>query len=465
MIARYLTNLTCFSDKAAGAIPLYLAPLSGHAAWLASLPKASRDWLSPLLVDAKAGQCFRFPHGTDQAVVAIYSEETLFDIAAAIAGLPARTYAPADTMAEELWPLLIAAWGMHHYKFLPLKTKTDGAKKCVLVLPKEKTRDYAAVLHYLHAVYLVRDLINLPASHLGTDELAAAAKTIFEPMGAAVTITRGSALESGYPAIHAVGKGSDRPPALVEINWGKADHPRVSVVGKGIVFDTGGYDIKPSSAMALMKKDMGGAAHAIGLGYLIINSRLPVRLQILLPLAENSISGRAMRPSDVIATRKGLSVEVGDTDAEGRLVLADALARADETDPDVVIDFATLTGAARVALGPDLPALFSTDNDVARDVANMGYHAADPVWPLPLWAGYADDLKGKVADLNSIGKNGFAGAIYAALFMQNFLSKGRLWLHLDTYAWNAGNRPGRPEGGEALGLRAIYAWLRGRYGA
>ncbi|HRJ13167.1 MAG TPA: leucyl aminopeptidase family protein, partial [Alphaproteobacteria bacterium] len=319
-------------------------------------------------------------------------------------------------------------------------------------------------LHYLRAVYLVRDLVNLPASHLGPQELADAATAVFEPLDAKITITRGAPLAKQYPAVHAVGTGSERPPLFMEINWGNAKHPRIAIVGKGVVFDTGGYDIKPSSNMLLMKKDMGGAAHAIGLGYLIITSKLPVQLQILLPIVENSISGHAMRPSDVINTRKGLTVEIGNTDAEGRLILADALTRADEGNPEVIIDFATLTGAARAALGPDLPAFFCTDDRIARQIMDLSMNAYDPVWQLPLWQGYMDQMKGKVADINNTGRDSFAGAIYAALFLQKFVSPKRLWMHLDTFAWNASARPGRPDGGEALGLRTIYAWLRGKYG-
>jgi leucyl aminopeptidase len=280
-----------------------------------------------------------------------------------------------------------------------------------------------------------------------------------------VTVTKGHDLEIGYPMIHAVGMAAAKAnaPRLIELTWGNPENPRVAIVGKGVTFDSGGLDIKPSSGMRQMKKDMGGGAHALALGHLIMQSRLPVRLHLLIPAVENAIAGNAFRPGDILISRKGLSVEIGNTDAEGRLVLADALTKAAESDPDLIVDFATLTGAARVALGPELPAAFANDDALADAVANAGIACDDPVWRLPLYAGYDDMLKSDVADLNNAPDGGFAGAVTAALFLAKFVSPDTPWLHLDTFAWCPSPKPGRPKGGEALGLRAVWALLQGRF--
>jgi leucyl aminopeptidase len=279
-------------------------------------------------------------------------------------------------------------------------------------------------------------------------------------------VTKGDALEQCFPMIHAVGKaaGKSFAPRLIELRWGDPKHPKVAVVGKGICFDSGGLDIKPSAAMRLMKKDMGGAAHALALAQLIMEARLPVRLHLLIPAAENAIAGNAFRPGDILQSRKGLTVEIGNTDAEGRLVLGDALTLAGEENPELIIDYATLTGAARVAVGPDLPALFTNDDALAAGLDAAGAEVDDPTWRLPLWDGYADMLKSDVADINNAGEGGFAGAITAALFLKRFVPEGALWVHLDTFAWRPSARPGRPKGGEALGLRAVFHLLQRRYG-
>ncbi|TAN47411.1 MAG: leucyl aminopeptidase family protein, partial [Rhodospirillales bacterium] len=269
--------------------------------------------------------------------------------------------------------------------------------------------------------------------------------------------------KAGYPAIHAVGKGSARPPALVDLTWGKPTHPLIILVGKGVCFDSGGLDLKPSPAMRLMKKDMGGAAHALALAHLVMTAKLKVRLRVLIPAVENMPGPNAMRPLDVLSTRAGITVEVGNTDAEGRLILADALAEAAKNKPDLILDFATLTGAARSALGPDLPALFCNDDKLAEDMLAAARHEDDPLWRLPLWAGYDDMLKSRIADVNSAPDSPFAGAITAALFLQRFVPGKIPWAHLDLFAWNATDRPGRPMGGEAMGLRATFALLQKRY--
>ena len=313
------------------------------------------------------------------------------------------------------------------------------------------------------SVWLVRDLINTPANHLGPAELAGALVTVAEAFGAESTVVTGPALRDGYPALAAVAAGSDRAPAVATLRWQGSsagpDAPLISLCGKGVCFDTGGYDIKPSAGMLRMKKDMGGAAIMLGLARAAMAADLPVRLVLRLGCVENSISGHAMRPSDVLATRRGLTVEVGNTDAEGRLVLCDLLAEASDEQPALLLDAATLTGAARAALGPELPAMFCNNDAMAAALLEAGLAAHDPVWRLPLWHGYESWLASKVADVNNVGSKAMAGAITAALFLQRFVTGSTPWIHLDTYAWNDSRSAGRPEGGEASGLLACLALL------
>ena len=325
----------------------------------------------------------------------------------------------------------------------------------------------AETLALAEAVALVRDLVDTPAQDMGPAELAEAAERIAQRHGAEFRVTQGDVLDRDYPMIAAVGRAAsrDRAPRLIECEWGDPGHPRIAVVGKGVCFDSGGLDLKPSSAMLLMKKDMGGAAHALALAHLVMEARLPVRLHLLIPAVENAVAGNAFRPGDVLRTRKGLSVEIGNTDAEGRLVLGDALTRAGEDKPVLMLDFATLTGAARVALGPDLPALFCNDETLAADLAAAAATASDPHWRMPLWADYADMLKSNVADINNAGEGGMAGAVTAALFLQRFVPDGLPWAHFDTFAWRPSPKPGRPKGGDALGLRCAFSLLKSRFSA
>jgi leucyl aminopeptidase len=317
-----------------------------------------------------------------------------------------------------------------------------------------------AVLQAVRSVWLVRDLVNTPANCLGPAELADAVRQIAGRYGATFSRIDGPALEKEYPAIAAVGAGSDRPPVVARFQWqgshATTESPLVAICGKGVCFDTGGYDLKTSASMLRMKKDMGGAAISMGLAQMIMAADWPIRLTMSIGCVENSVSGHAMRPSDVIPTRRGLHVEIGNTDCEGRLVLADLLAEASDSGPDMLIDFATLTGAARTALGPDMPALFCHDDRWAAQWMIAGAEAEDPVWRLPLWPGYESWLKSSVADVNNMASKPMAGAITAALFLQRFVRPGTPWAHLDTYAWNDGNRPGYPEGGEAQGMRAAF---------
>lgn len=315
------------------------------------------------------------------------------------------------------------------------------------------------------ATALVRDLVNTAAADMGPGELQHAVEALGKAHGATIETVKGHDLEAGYPMVHAVGKAADKShaPRLIELEWGNPAHPRVAIVGKGVCFDSGGLDIKPGAGMRLMKKDMGGAAHALALARLVMEHRLPVRLHLLIPAVENAISGNAFRPGDVLRSRKGLSVEIANTDAEGRLILGDALARAAEGAPALIIDFATLTGAARVALGPDLPALFANEDALADALLSAGTGEDDPLWRLPLWPGYAEMLKSDIADLNNSPDGGFAGSITAAMFLERFVPSEIPWAHFDTFAWRPAARPGRPKGGDALGLRAAWAMLKARY--
>jgi leucyl aminopeptidase len=313
---------------------------------------------------------------------------------------------------------------------------------------------------------MARDMINTPANDMGPRQMETIAREVAEAFGATIRVTMGKALtEAGYPAVHAVGRAAapERAPRMIELAWGQPDHPQVALVGKGIVFDTGGLDIKPSAGMRTMKKDMGGAAHALALGRMVMAARLPVRLAILLPVAENAISGDAIRPGDVIASRKGLSIEIGNTDAEGRLVLADALTRACELSPDLTLDLATLTGAARAALGPDVPPFYTDDEALAEAIMAASVASEDPLWRLPLWAPYASALDSDIADLkNDPDAWAQAGSITAALFLKRFAPAGA-WAHFDIFAWNGRARPGWPVGGEAQAIRALYRLLKQRY--
>jgi leucyl aminopeptidase len=309
-------------------------------------------------------------------------------------------------------------------------------------------------------------MVNTPAEDMGPAQLEAEVERVAKAHKAEVKITSGDALEQGYPMVHAVGRAAARhhAPRLLELTWGDPKHPRLAIVGKGVCFDSGGLDIKPAAGMALMKKDMGGAAHALALAQLVMQHHLKVRLHLLIPAVENAIAGNAFRPGDVLKSRAGISVEIGNTDAEGRLVLGDALTRAGEEEPELVIDFATLTGAARVAVGPDLPALFTRRDETAAEMLAAGEAASDPCWRLPLYDGYREYLKSDIADLNNSASNGFAGASVGALFLDRFVPAGTDWAHFDTFAWRPAAKPGRPKGGDALGLRAAWGLLKGRYG-
>ncbi|WP_434616159.1 leucyl aminopeptidase family protein [Azospirillum sp. B2RO_4] len=438
---------------------------AGLADWLAGQSPAVASWVKAVGFTGEAGSTVFLP-GPDGAVAHVLAGVSAVDDLWAFAGLPAslpagsyRIDAAMDARAATRAAL---GWALGSYRFSRYR-KPPEKGFANLVWPAEA--DHGEVERAATATWMVRDLVNTPACDMGPAELAQAAQDLAAEFDAAVEVIVGQdLLDRDYPAIHAVGRASPRAPRLIDLRWGNPEHPKVTIVGKGVCFDTGGLDLKPSSAMLIMKKDMGGAAHALALGRMIMMAGLPVRLRVLVPAVENVVSGDSFKPQDVLKTRKGLTVEVGNTDAEGRLILCDALAEADSEKPALLIDFATLTGAARVALGPDLPALMCNDDALANDLTEAGTAVDDPMWRLPLWAPYRKGLDSKVADINNVTSNGFAGAITAGLFLQEFVSKGTPWAHLDTYAWNGTNRPGRPEGGEALGLRAAYAVIAKRFG-
>lgn len=410
---------------------------------------------------AKPGQVLVLPDlrtGRPGRVIAgIPEAPDLWSYAAIAAALPAGAYRLSDPRAGDDAAL---GWALSAYRFD--RYKTMDRKAAVLVWPAKANRRRVTALH--DGIVLARDLVNTPASDLGPAELAEAARAV-ALLGKAEfnCIIGDDLLDANYPMIHAVGRASTRLPRLIDLRWGNPQHPRLTLVGKGVCFDSGGLDLKPSAGMLLMKKDMGGAAVMLGLAAAIMATGLPVRLRALIAAVENSVSGNAFRPGDVLTSRKGLTVEIGNTDAEGRLILADALAEADREKPDWLIDAATLTGAARVAVGPDLPALYAHDDAMAAALLGAGLDVADPLWRMPLHKPYREYIEGKVADLTNSAETPFAGSVTAALFLAEFVEKTKNYAHLDMFAWNPKSRPGRPQGGEATGLRALFRAVERRY--
>jgi leucyl aminopeptidase len=375
------------------------------------------------------------------------------------AQLPAGDYRIAQPLRELSPTLAAVAWALGSYSFTRYKPRKRPPPR----LAPPEGADMAEAMRLAHAAYLARDLVNTPPNDMGPERLHEAAEKVALDCGARFEAIVGEALlTENYPLIHAVGRANDQAPRLLHLHWGKADAPRVALVGKGVTFDTGGLDIKPDTGMRLMKKDMGGAAHALALGQIVMQAGLPVQLDVFLAVVENSISANAFRPGDIYTSRKGLTVEIDNTDAEGRLVLADALARASEDNPDLIIDFATLTGAARVALGPDIPPLFTDDDALAAELAQASVAMSDPLWRLPLWDTYDPDIESPIADLKNTGDGGMAGSIAAALFLRRFVT-AKSWAHFDIYAWAPKEKPSRPAGAEAQTLRACWAMLKARY--
>ena len=444
---------------------VHLVRADGFEAWLTAQTERVRAAAAAARFTAKPGTFALIPgNKADEWSAALGMPDTPgpWDLAPAVAKLPEGHYRLSDPTPGAA----ALGWLLAHHRFDRYKQGEPVPQRVLLTGDPARIDETVALAA---AVAMVRDLVDTPANDMGPAELQGAVEDLANAHGASTRTIRGATLESDYPMIAAVGRAAvaARAPRLIELDWGDLAHPRIAIVGKGVCFDTGGLDIKPSSGMRMMKKDMGGAAHALALADLIMRRRLPVRLHLLIPAVENAIAGDAMRPGDILASRKGLSVEITNTDAEGRLILGDALTKAAEGEagvkPDLILDFATLTGAARVALGPDLPALLANDDSLADALLAAGEAAADPLWRLPLWAPYRELMKSDVADLNNAPDGGFAGTITAALFLEKFVPADQSWAHLDTFAWMPSAKPGRPKGGEALGLRAAWAMLSARY--
>jgi len=453
------------NDAEAGVTPLILVDSASLAASLGRLPRPVRDYVAAVGFEAKPGSVALAP-ARGGGLIALAGFDPAGSDGFALGRLPALL-PPGDYRLQGSLPKRVAlrlatlGWLLAQYRYAELKAA--GIRPRRLVVPRGV--DAADISRIAFAVERGRDLINRPANLLGPAELAEAARTLAQTHGASIVETVGEdLLERGFPMVHAVGRASSRPPRLIDLTWGDPAHPKVTLVGKGVCFDTGGLDIKPSSAMLLMKKDMGGAATALAAAEILMAARAPVRLRVLIPAVENAISGSAFRPGDVLSSRKGLSVEIGNTDAEGRLILADALAYACEEKPDLLLDFATLTGAARVALGPDLPPVYTDDEGLAAEIAAAASRSFDPVWRMPLWPAYDSMLDSKVADLNHVSSGGFAGSITAALFLRRFVEPGTSWAHFDVYGWNPAGKPGRPEGGEVQAARLVADLVTARYG-
>jgi leucyl aminopeptidase len=455
---------------ASGAKPIWLVSEQGLAAWLEVQPLAARSWVRTQGFQAEKNKFLVIPTSAGDvvagAVLGLGSTPDLFEPTIwTSVGLPDRlppgSYRFAGSFSAVAATHLTLGWEYGSYRFT--RYRKAAGELPSLVAPTGTDLEYVRLAN--EALSEARDLINTPANDLGPAELGEAVQRLALQHEAECRITVGEELlRQNYPLIYEVGKGSAREPRLIDMRWGKRGAPLVTLIGKGVCFDTGGLDIKPSSGMILMKKDMGGAALALALARMLMGADAPVRLRLLIPAVENSISGRSYRPSDVLRSRQGLTVEIGNTDAEGRLVLADALAEADSEEPALLVDLATLTGAARVALGPELPAIYSNPQQLAMELRAIGEREADPLWPMPLWSGYDEDLASRIADLNNVSSTQFAGSIIGALFLKRFVTRTRNWLHGDVYAWNAKERPGRPVGGEPHTVRALYRLIRQRFG-
>lgn len=438
--------------------------------WLKTQPAETQNWVAGAGFSAKSGQVLPLPAAdgnTASFLFGLPEEDTIYSYAALPKNLPESKngYYIDRSMSKDEATNAAMGWAFGQYDFDRYKSKKSNTaqKENKLVWPAGADKD--TVNMTVKAIFLIRDLINTPTNDMGPEDLEKAARALTKEFNAeSLKVIRGDdLLKENYPAVHAVGRASDKAPRLLDFSWGDEDAPKVTLVGKGVCFDTGGLNMKGGSNMALMKKDMGGAAHVLGLAQMIMAAGLPVRLRVLIPAVENNIDGNAFRPSDVIDTRKGITVEIGNTDAEGRLILADALAEACNDKPDLLIDFATLTGAARTALGPEIPPIFTNDDKTAKDFEAASARTNDPLWRLPLWKNYESMIKSDIADVNNSG-GAFAGAITAALFLQKFVEKDINWVHIDTYGWNPTSKPGAPKGGEAYGVLASFDVIKKRYG-
>jgi leucyl aminopeptidase len=453
------------ADRGQKARPIHLVDKTSFEGWLKKRPAEDRALLSAQRLDGKKPYDFvLLPRGPEFEVVSTVknaAELSPWCLARLGESLPEGTY----KLAEGDPGKAALGWLLAQHEFDAYRSKKDEPERGLRVLVSGEAARIDRFVRIAAATVLVRDLVNTPAADLGPIEIEKAVREEAKTPHAQVKVTSGEELAKGYPLIAAVGGAAtqERAPRLIELEWGKPDHPRVAIIGKGVCFDSGGLDLKPAAGMRLMKKDMGGAAHALALARLIMAERLPVRLHLLIPAVENAVSGSAYRPGDIVRSRKGTFVEIDNTDAEGRLILADALTKAAEGEPEMMIDFATLTGAARVALGPDLPAFFANSDNFAAVTEEAALKVEDPLWRMPLWEPYDEMLKSDIADVANASSAPMAGCITAALFLKRFVPEGMNWAHLDTYAWRDQPKPGRQKGGDALGLRAIFAVLESRY--
>lgn len=447
-------------DPSTTSIPLTILEKESYEHWLAQQPQGVHNWLTSVGFRGNGAQLL--PATDGNASSALFVCESLDDMFAAgdcSALLPAGQYHISNIDQPEILLAIAFAWGVGAYRFE--KYKQNNQPQACLALSDATVLKTAQDM--VQAVRWTRDLINTPAADMMPQDLAVATEAIALQFGASVSHVIGDdLLAQNYPTIHAVGRASEHAPRLIDLRWGNDDDPKITLVGKGVCFDSGGLDLKPSNAMRLMKKDMGGAAQVLGLAYLIMSQQLPVNLRVLIPAVENAVSANAFRPGDVITTRKGTTVEIDNTDAEGRLVLCDALTEALTDEPEIIFDFATLTGACRVALGTELPGFFTNQMQLAGDLMQQGHKVSDPVWQLPLHQPYNDMLKSDVADMVNSAATPFGGAITAALYLQHFVDNTP-WVHFDVMAWNQRKLPGRPVGGEAMGIRAVFSYLQNRY--
>ncbi len=431
--------------------------------WKKSLSPPLQSWVNAHNFKAEAGNLLALPksdHSIQEWVLGIDASDTLYCLGDLSERLNEGTYSLNDPFTLLKPDLALLGFALGSYRFQHFITERKKKSVSLKISPTL----FDSLQAMVESIFWVRDLINFPAESLGPSQLALEAKELAKAYEAQYKVIVGDQLlEQGYPLVHTVGRASDDAPRMVEITWGNAKHPKVSLVGKGVCFDSGGLDIKSADGMLTMRKDMGGAAHAMGLARLIMHFKLPIQLQLLLPMVENSINGNAYRPGDILMSRKGLSVEINNTDAEGRLILADALTRASETNPELIIDFATLTGAARIAMGPTMAALFSNTDSIANSLQKLGETLNDPLWRLPLYQPYKKLNRSKFADLSNAPSTSYGGAIAAALFLENFVGKDIPWAHFDIMAFNQSAQPGRPEGGEAMTLRAVFQYLKDRY--
>jgi leucyl aminopeptidase len=441
--------------------PLHLVDRAGFDAWRLRQPPVTQQWLAAHGFDATPGSVLALPGdaGLAGAVLAVGDRLDPWSYAPAPMALPAGDWQVDGALDADVRRALHLGWGIGAYRYTRFRAAPRPPARLVLDAIDDET------LALIAACERVRELVNTPTEHMGPEQLEQVVRGIAHRHGATIDVVCGDELLArNFPAIHAVGRASHRAPRLIALHWGEASAPHVAIVGKGVCFDTGGLNIKVGEGMRNMKKDMGGAAHAIALAELIMARRLPLRITLLVPAVENAIGPESYRPGEVIATRKGIHVEIDNTDAEGRVVLCDALTYASEQSPQLLLDFATLTGAARTALGPDLPALYANDDAVATQWLDAGMRTRDPVWRMPLWRPYLRYLTSNVADIANSGPSKMAGSITAALYLECFVPASLPWAHLDVYAWNDSDRPGKPAGGEAQGLRAVYAMLKARFG-